>query len=385
MNYNSNAPTHSLYVHWPFCPYKCDFCPFVALAGQDRFMHKYHESLKAEIIRFATRTSRPLLIDTIFFGGGTPSTYPNDLLLDMLDTLKSVFTLDGNGEISIEVNPGTVHIPDQLYWWKQLGINRLSIGVQSLKDDVLRRLNRHQKAVDVCALIQAAAACIENISIDLIVGLPGVTVQEWYDLIYEVMTWPLKHISLYFLTVHEHTPLHFKVKKGQVDLPCDDTMVTLYHWTVEQLAQHGFEQYEMSNFARSGFACRHNQVYWNRKPYKGFGLGAWSFDGTSRFENEKNLLSYLDGIAHERDVTSYAEQLTDQQVKMEHLMLGLRRSCGLAIDELFYGLSSEAHEQMKREIELCIEQGFIKQEKDRVKLTPTGLVVENQIIVRLMR
>ncbi len=207
-----NKAVESLYIHWPFCPYKCHFCPFVALAGHDAFMERYHKALSAEIERYARehKSSQPL--QTLFFGGGTPSTYPPHLLLDMFGTLNNVFTFASDAEISLEVNPGTV-TQEKIETWKHVGINRLSIGVQSLNDGVLKRLNRHQSLADVISLFEMATPLFDNISVDMILGLPDVSVQEWKDSLLKIVQWPIKHLSLLFLTVHEDTPLYFGVKK----------------------------------------------------------------------------------------------------------------------------------------------------------------------------
>ncbi len=192
MHYNPQVATRSVYLHWPFCPYKCHFCPFVALASHDSFMERYHLALIKEIERFGREYEGPRELDTVFFGGGTPSTYPDDLLLDTFDTLKKVFSFSKNIEVSIEVNPGTVH-SGQLAVWRDVGINRLSIGVQSLKDQVLQKLNRLQSARDVYALLAEAPQYVENLSVDLILGLPGVTPTEWKELINKAVHWPIKH------------------------------------------------------------------------------------------------------------------------------------------------------------------------------------------------
>lgn len=208
----SSCAIRSLYIHWPFCPYKCHFCPFVALASQDHLMHDYHHALMREIGEVTTLFKERQQLDTIFLGGGTPSTYPDALLLDTFDTLRKSFIFDEASEVTIEVNPGTVR-KEQYVLWKSLGINRLSIGVQSMKDQVLKNLNRHQKAADVLAVLDEARHYFQALSVDLILGLPGVSSQEWKELIKCVVSWPIVHISVYFLTVHEETPLYFKVQK----------------------------------------------------------------------------------------------------------------------------------------------------------------------------
>jgi oxygen-independent coproporphyrinogen-3 oxidase len=241
-----------LYIHWPFCPYKCNFCDFVAIASHENFMQQYHESLCKEIQDFKLLFDAQRPLKTLYIGGGTPSTYPLSLLPEMFSNLREVMTFDENTEVTFEVNPGTV-VDGALELWKELGINRLSIGVQSLKDTVLQGLNRHQTRIDVISLLQKTESIFENVSVDFIVGLPGVSPEEWKAMILEAMSWPITHISVYFLMVHEKTPLYFKIKQNSVVLPPDDEIIDLYYWTVDILEQHGFHRYELSNFAKNGF------------------------------------------------------------------------------------------------------------------------------------
>ncbi len=380
--YNINADTRSLYIHWPFCPYKCHFCPFVAIASHDQFMEQYHNALMTELRTFAQQGGLKSPLNTIYFGGGTPSTYPDKLLLDTWVTLRDVCTIDPNAEITIEVNPGTVR-PEQLILWKELGINRLSIGVQSLKDEVLRSLNRHQKVEDVTNLLTAASALFDNLSVDIILGLPGVSADDWRMLINTLATWPISHVSLYFLTVHEDTPLFYKVQTKKMTLPNDDALIDLYYWSRDQLMSFGFEHYEISSFARPGKRSRHNGAYWERKSYKGIGLGACSFDGRTRFANEKNLGTYMQGIARGDDVTTFFEQLTPDQERLERLMLRLRSMEGVDQSMLYGGLSGDQQVKVQEQVALLVTQGSIKIQDDLVMLTPVGLTIENEIAVRL--
>lgn len=345
-------------------------------------MEQYHQALKRELQLFAKTNNVITPIKTVFFGGGTPSTYPPHLLLDTFGILRSIFAFDKECEITLEVNPGTV-TDEKLQVWKQVGITRLSIGVQSLDDKVLHALNRHQSAKDVFELLDKAQHLFDNISLDLILGLPGVSDEAWKSFIKTVVTLPIKHISSYFLTVHENTPLYFGVKTNKVVLPADDAVVDLYQWTVQELASHGFKQYEVSSFAKPGYECKHNSAYWQRKPYKGFGMGACSFDGNARFQNTKNLMDYLRGAQQDASVTVFRETLTLEQAKLEQLMLGLRQSRGVALERLFEGLSAKQQEFLNKNIaELCAS-GHIEQNNEHIRLTGKGLAVEHELIVKL--
>ncbi len=383
IRYNTAVTTTSFYIHWPFCQYKCFFCPFVAFAGHDNYMAAYHDALMQEIEDHLMRVPQQQLLDTIFLGGGTPSIYPDELLLDMFGRLEKYHLLKPGTEITIEVNPGTVR-PEQLVLWHGIGINRMSIGVQSLNDQVLKELNRNQSAKDVYTLLERAHAFFSNISIDLILGLPGITEDAWKKLLTEVVTWPITHISVYFLTVYENTALFFKVNQQKIVLPPEEGMVDQYLWTIDFLASHGFEQYETSNFAKAGFASRHNQCYWDYKPYKGFGLGACSFDGNSRFQNEKNLIEYLRKVKGGEDVTTFTEELTSEQRKLEHVMLGMRQMRkGVLVEDLLQGCNHEQQKIILEKIHALSARGLIKEEHGRLLLTSLGLSVQNEIVVQL--
>jgi oxygen-independent coproporphyrinogen III oxidase len=371
-----------LYIHWPFCPYKCHFCDFVALASHEQFMERYHQALVKEIRAFKGSFTQTKPLKTIYFGGGTPSTYPPELLLDTFDTLKDIFLFDENTEVTFEVNPGTV-TKEALKVWKKVGINRLSIGVQSLKDQVLQGLNRHQKATDVYALLDDVKKDFDNVSVDFILGLPGVSVAEWKQMVHDAMKWPIQHISVYFLMVQENTPLYFKVKTNKVQLPPDDEIVDLYEWLVELLESHGFYRYELSNFAKSGFESCHNQAYWDRKPYAAFGLGACSFNGSARCQNEKNLGKYMDLVQEGKSVICEREELDDQKIAEEKIMLGLRQRKGVCIKDIMGHFSEEKQKIFLSNVERLQSQKLIEQKNGFIFLTPRGYALENEVAVRL--
>lgn len=371
-----------LYVHWPFCPYKCHFCDFVAMASHEQFMQDYHKALIEEIELFIPYAAANRRLQTIYLGGGTPSTYPAALLLDTFAILKKHFEFDQTTEITIEVNPGTV-TPELLLAWKQAGINRLSIGVQSLKDVVLKSLNRHQTKQDVENVLKEASVYFQNLSVDFILGLPGVSDDEWKLMIQEAMNWPIKHISVYFLTVHEDTPLYFKVKTNRMTLPPDDNTVDLYDWTVATLQKHGFNRYELSNFAKPGFESLHNSAYWDRKSYKGFGLGACSFNGTVRFQNVKNLGKYLELLEKKESVIDACEQLTSTQIALEKIMLGLRQSKGLVVADYMKEATPAQQLHFIQGAEKLKVNGLIEQDEYKIRLTPKGYALENEVALHL--
>lgn len=378
VRYATQAQTESLYIHWPFCPYKCHFCPFVALAGQDAHMPEYHKALTYELTRFAQAQENPMPLKTIYIGGGTPSTWPDQLLLDMFGTLRNTFDMSLVSEITLEVNPGTVR-PEQIPVWKQAGITRISVGVQSLNDQVLQGLNRMQSAAQVRQLLQQLAGNFKSISVDIIVGLPGVSEQEWKDFIGELVTWPIMHVSMYFLSVHEGTPLYFRVARKQITLPPDEGIVDLYYWSVNALKEGGFMQYEVSSFAKPGFESQHNQVYWKRAPFKGIGIGAWSFDGKARIQNEKNITTYMKAQQEGCDAVFSREELTQKAVRLEQLMLGLRCMRGALISEVIDELSPEQQQEFSNRLMALKEKEIVSVQEERIFLSPSSLALENEV------
>ena len=381
MNYLFDRLEH-LYIHWPFCHYKCHFCDFVAMASHQQFMQQYHDAMKQEIEMFCKNKCATYPLKTMYFGGGTPSTYPPDMLLDTFAILRRHFIFDETTEVTIEVNPGFVGV-ELLQLWKQLGINRLSIGVQSLNDQVLKSLNRHQTKSDVYALLSNASKYFDNISVDFIIGLPGINTHEWQSMIVEAMAWPIKHISMYFLMVQENTPLYFKVQTHKVTLPLDDETVDLYEWAVNILQQNGFERYEVSNFAKPGFESRHNIAYWQRKLYRGFGLGACSFNGTVRFQNTKNLGLYISKLGAQETVVEDAEILSKQQIALEKVMLGLRQRDGLSVVDYVADMGDKQQQDFCKEVDHLERAGFLQKQDGVIRLTSKGYAIENEITLRL--
>lgn len=382
MQYKCDGKTQSIYLHWPFCPYRCRYCPFVALAGHDSFMSSYDKAINQEIQLFGEQFKSRLPLQTLYIGGGTPSTWSPALLLDTFATLNKVFVFENTTEITLEVNPGTV-TPEKVAAWKVCGINRLSVGVQSLDDAVLKQMGRYHTAADVERFFALIAGVFENISVDLIIGLPGIGKEAWRSQLEKVVTWPIKHVSLYFLTVHEHTRLHADLKRGLYELPSEDEIMRAYEETIAYLGEQGIEQYEVSNCARNGFESRHNKAYWNRVAYKGFGLGASSFDGLRRFTTTSNLTNYLEGMQQGCDVGVQEEFLTAEQIHLERIMLGLRQIQGVAREELFKGRTQAVCAQIEEQLALFIDEGLLVERAGYIVATLRGFMLENQLVSRL--
>ncbi|MBT3455584.1 radical SAM family heme chaperone HemW [bacterium] len=380
--FDVSANVRSVYIHWPFCPYRCTFCPFVAFSSHEEYMGRYHDCLCKEIERFETLKERQ--IETLYIGGGTPSTYPSNLLLDMFGKLRGKFNFSKIREVTIELNPGTV-VRDDLKLWCSLGINRLSVGIQSLNDKVLSTLNRRQKSEDVYSLLKMAPIYFSNISVDLIIGLPGVSDDEWKKYMREVVSWPITHVSIYFLSVHEETKLYFGVKSKKIMLPTDDRIVSLYKWSADFLASKGFERYEISSFARSGYQSIHNKIYWDRVPYKAFGISGCSFDGKTRFKNEAKLVPYFEKIDRGDDTEVYSEVIEKEQVLLEILMLGLRQERGIRIKEILSYYSEQEKKELLSLISDLKIKGFVDFDGKILRLFSKGIPLENEIVLKLFQ
>lgn len=369
----------SFYIHWPFCPYRCSYCPFTALAGQDELMPLYHDALCNELLLW--KQAKKYELETLYFGGGTPSTYPENLMLDMSAILSTVCSFNDGCEITIEVNPGTLS-PSHSETWQKIGINRISLGVQSLNSQTLTLLNRLHTYDDVKNSLTLLVGKFKSISIDLIIGLPGISCLEWEKTLKEVCTWPIQHISIYLLTIHKCTPLYFQLKQKNIKLPSTEATIRMFLYTQSYLQANGFEQYEISNFAKPGHRSRHNLKYWSHKPYLGFGLGACSFDGFIRSENTSSFTEYYSAIEQGHKPYESQETLSDEHILTEKIMLSLRLNTGLHLQQFNLGGSSISPAIKEFVDTLLHEQLVVRPTQDIVVLTPGGMLLENEIATR---
>lgn len=379
-------PPKSLYIHWPFCAFKCHFCDFISFEKHEHFHDIYHKALCNEITSFAKSMPDPTSyeIESIFFGGGTPSLYPLKLLRALFGILHDHYNLKNIKEITIEANPADI-TEEKIATWQELGINRLSLGVQILDNQALYKLNRRQRNADVHRAIKLTPHYFKNISVDLMLGIPEVSEATWAQTIEQVVTWPITHISMYFLTIHEKTPLFFKTQQNIISNWQDELLLETYQKSVDFLAAHGFKQYEISNFAQPGYESIHNQNYWNRKPFRGFGLNAASFDGSCRYFNEKNLENYLNKATSNNNVAySFVEKLTDEQTFTETLMLGLRQAKGVSLHDVVYSLKEEKRKHFYEKLAELKAEGFIEDRNETIRLTHKGIILENEIVLKLL-
>lgn len=364
-----------LYVHIPFCARKCAYCDFASYAGAEEHMGPYLRRLTEEI----ARRGRPdYAVSTLYIGGGTPSLLPPALLETLLKQLHRHFSFLPGAECSCECNPGTV-TPAWLRAAKAGGVNRLSMGAQARQDRLLSLLGRiHTWAQVEESVSLARAAGFDNLNLDLMLGLPGQTLEDMRETLSAALSLSPTHLSCYGLIVEEGTVMRQKVDSGQWALPEEEDERAMYELCRETLAAHGFLQYEISNFALPGFACRHNLDCWRRREYLGLGSSACGFLGNIRYQNPAGLADYLSGKPAEETVIS------PQEARFESVMLGLRTMEGVSDADFrrMHGMSLEQAfgEKMRKPL----AQGLLMWDQGRLRLTRQGMDLQNKILVEFL-
>jgi len=378
----SGRETLGIYIHIPFCRSKCDYCDFYSLAGREDRMDAYQKALLAHIAETAP-LAQGIPVDTIYFGGGTPSFYGDKRLRELLAAIRKQFQVAENAEVTLEANPDSVDLKS-LRRLRKAGFNRISIGMQSACPEELAAIRRPHTAKQVDEAVAAAKkARFKNLSLDLIYGLPGQTMDSWKATVEHALSLIPRHLSCYGLKVEEGTPLAARVAEGE-QLPDDDTQADLYLWTVGRLQRAGLPQYEISNFAKPGFESRHNLRYWLTKPYIGFGPGAHSDFGGRRYSFVRDLDGYIDGVLRGGAIIDSEELIPQRERGGEYLMLRLRTARG--IEEWEYrGNYFMDFAPLERRLEEFQTQGWAKKtEEGRWRLTPRGFLVSNQLIGDLL-
>jgi len=358
-----------LYVHLPFCRVHCTYCPF-AVSTDIRLQDQYTDALVVEI----EARSNGERLDSIFFGGGTPSRTSRENFARVVKTIRGRFEIDDSSEFSIEANPEDVDA-SAVAFWRSLGVNRISIGVQSFHDDELRPLGRvHGRAQGLEAVRIAAASGVRT-SLDLILGLPRQTAASFEETLETAITIGAGHVSLYMLDLEEGTALARQVDDERVTLPDEDLVANLYMMAIERFANAGLAQYEISNFARPGQECRHNLRYWRREQYLGFGIGAHSFIGDRRFANTRDIHRY---IAGQRE-PEFAEVLGEGEVRRETIFLRLRQAEGINYADVVRLCGEEGIAWMDR----GLSDGWLRRVGNRVAFTPSGFLLSNEYMSQL--
>ena len=366
-----------LYIHIPFCKSKCIYCDFYSLPRAEDRMDRYVSALCRQLAEIAQRTTAHT-VDSVYLGGGTPSYLGEKRLRRILKTVKKHYHLSRDAEITLEANPDSAGDWRALRALRRAGMNRLSLGVQSADDGLLRALGRpHTFAQAEEAAAAARRARIRNLSLDLIYGLPGQDLAGWKDTLERAAALEPEHLSCYGLKVEEGTPLWDMQEK--MDLPDDDAQADMYLWTVERLGALGYEQYEISNFARPGRASRHNMKYWTLCEYAGFGPGAHSDLGDVRYAYLRSLDTYCAGVEAGVSVLESSEHIPPRERDIEYVMLGLRLTQGISRQE-FENRYRLPFAPIQSVLERFRATGHAALAGGRWRLTPEGFLVSNQII-----
>ncbi|MCI6149075.1 MAG: radical SAM family heme chaperone HemW [Flintibacter sp.] len=370
-----------IYIHIPFCRSKCDYCDFYSLAGRDDRMDQYQKALLSHI-RETAPLAQDFPVDTIYIGGGTPSYYGAKRLKELLGVIRKLYQVEKDAEVTVECNPDSVDVKS-LKILRKAGVNRLSMGMQSANACELERIHRIHTPQQVNEAATAARkAGFTNLSLDLIYGLPGQTMDSWKATVEHALSLIPQHLSCYGLKVEEGTPLAARVAQGEV-LPDDDQQADLYLWTVGRLERAGYPQYEISNFAKPGFASRHNLRYWLTQPYIGFGPGAHSDFGGRRYSFVRDLDAYIQGVLQGGDIIDESEIIPKRERCGEYLMLRLRTVQGINEQE-YRSTYFMDFAPLQARLEQFRAQGWAEQTDGRWHFTPKGFLLSNQLIGDLL-
>lgn len=374
-----NEPA-GIYLHIPFCGTRCHYCNFATGGYEEELAERYVAALTTEIA--AAVAARPALtreIETIYFGGGTPTTLRVDQLGDLLDRCREAFQVDRKAEITVEANPGTVDVA-YLAGLRARGFNRLSFGVQSFDDRELAMIGRtHGSAEARQAVAMARTAGFENVSLDLIAGLPEQRLETWRGNIAELLALAPDHISVYLLELYRDAPLQHRIERGELQAIDDETTVAMYYELVDAAARHGFEQYEISNWARPGFESRHNLKYWTGAPYWAFGISAAGYDGHSRWSNTRNIREYIEQIGTGASPVAEETPLTAEDRQSEAVFLRLRLREGVALGAHHQRFGVDLRARYAEEIARLTEAGLVEIVNERLRITRAGKVLANEV------
>ena len=357
-----------LYIHIPFCRSRCSYCDFATGLYQTEIAERYVRALVAEINASTLSGAR---VDTIYFGGGTPSLLDPAQLERILAVVHKQFSVEAAAEVTLEINPGSI-TPEKLRDFRTLGINRASFGAQTFDDRELAKLGRSHTADDARrTFADLRTAGFDNISFDLIAGLPGQTLGGWERNVTEALALQPEHLSFYLLEVHSGTPLAQHIERGLQPVPDEDLAAVMYESMLERAVTGGYEHYEISNLCRPGFQSRHNTKYWTGEPYFGFGCSAHSYDGEFiRWSNQRDTFEYVRSVEHGLVPIKEKQILTERDLRAEALFLGMR---------LMRGVSINLFAEHPMELARFCEAGLVEQSEETVRLTRHGALMSNEV------
>lgn len=359
-----------LYVHVPFCIKKCKYCDFNSFSACEKDKAIYLDALFLEMEKY-----RGEMIDTVFIGGGTPTSLSKDLLENLLKNIQEKFVFSENCEFTVEANPKTLD-KEKLETLKKYGVNRISIGVQSFIDDELEKLGRVHTGVEALETIGLAQKYFKNVSIDLMCAIPDQTRESFMKNLEKAFSLKPNHISCYSLILEEGTPLFEEYEKGLLNLPDEDAEREIYDIACREMKKRGFEQYEISNFAQKGYESRHNLKYWMCDEYIGVGLSAHSYLGGVRFSNTDDFSSYISGNFSSGE----KESLSKEDKMSEFMFLGLRMTAGVSKGEFKQKFGEDVEKVFQKPLSKFIKMGMIEEKGDKIRLSKEAISVSNQIM-----
>jgi oxygen-independent coproporphyrinogen-3 oxidase len=370
-----------IYIHVPFCIKKCGYCDFYSVKWDEESENSYIRSAIDEIKGY--RELEDYIVDTIFIGGGTPSVIMPQNIEKLIAAVKDTFTVAQNAEISMEANPNS--LSQNLKIYKETGINRLSIGIQSLKDDILKRIGRiHNFSEALQAIDLAQKQGFDNINADVMFNIPGQTLEDITDTIYQLISKDIRHISFYSLKLEEGTQMYSLEKNKVITMPVEDLEREMYYAGRTIMEEHGLMQYEISNFAVKGYECRHNLKYWNQVEYIGIGPSAHSFMGNTRYSNPSNLKEYTLSSGKEGFKRNIQEVMDEDELMFEYIMLRLRLTEGLKFAEFKNKFNRDFEETYKAQIEKLLKDNLIYLDDEGIRLTHRGMDISNYVFASFM-
>ncbi|MBC8526265.1 MAG: radical SAM family heme chaperone HemW [Candidatus Cloacimonetes bacterium] len=366
----------SIYIHIPFCIKKCNYCNFYSVPYKSNLVNNYISCLKKEIENFSP--SDEYCVNTIYFGGGTPSLLSFHHLFKIITAIKNEFTIAENPEVTLEANPVNITKTNAKNW-KICGINRISLGAQSFNNSELEILGRLHSEKEIYSAVEIIKEyCTENVSMDLMYGIPFQSMKTWTSSLKEAIKLEPKHISSYCLTLEKGT--YLSDKKDEYSFPDENMQSKMYEQMITVLEKNKFYQYEISNFSKKGFESKHNLNYWKGGEYLGFGASAHSFYKMKRINNFSDINKYIEELAHKNPPIEKSKQISHREFISDKIVLGLRLNKGISISEFRNKHNFDIEKEYKDVLKKFFESGYLTKQNDKLKLTSKALFVSNSIL-----
>lgn len=385
-----NKKNIGIYIHIPFCKKKCEYCDFKSYVGKENLIDRYIKWVNHELkevgegnkIDYENNIDDLIIVKTIYIGGGTPSILPPKYISDILRTVKENYTIDNeNLEVTIEVNPGTVD-EEKLMEYKKCGVNRLSIGLQATQNRVLNVLGRIHTYNDFLVTYNSARKIgFDNINVDLMLGIPGQSLEDVQESVEKIIKLSPEHISTYSLIIEEGTPFYKKLEKNEINLPGEEIERKMYWLVKRKLEDAGYVHYEISNFAKRGYESKHNLACWNQEEYVGVGAAAHSYTNNVRYSNICEIEEYINNYENDMETNNFEfheKQTKDSKMK-EFMMLGLRKINGIKIQDFKNKFGENPIYLYRKELDKLVNENLLEIDGDVIKLTEKGLDLANLV------